>query len=179
MKRLHSVDDVTNPYSKRILSNVIDKDPLKVLSRTSKRLRKLTKGLKKKQLWFKPAEGKWSITQIIAHLADAEIAMSWRFRFALAQSGLPIMAYDQDEWANNLQYQNADVDSRIELFTVLRRANVEIFKRLTDEEWQRFGMHSERGKETVERMAQMLAGHDINHLNQIEGIQNSFKRKRK
>jgi hypothetical protein len=179
MRKVESVDDITNPYSKRILSNVLGKDSLKVVSRTPKRLRKLTKGLKKKQLRYQPAAQKWSITQIIAHLADAEIAMSWRIRFALAQSGLPIMAYDQDAWAKNLQYEKADLDECMEVFAALRRTNTILFKRLTDEEWERFGMHSERGKETVERMTMMLAGHDINHLKQIEAIRKSFKKKTK
>lgn len=179
MGKIESVDDITNPYSKRILSNVIGKDPVKVLSQTPKRLRKLVKRLKKKQLRYQPAVGKWSIAQIVAHLADAEIAMSWRIRLALAQSGLPIAAYDQDEWAKNLHYEKADADDCVDLFTALRRANSALLSRLTQEEWERFGMHAERGKETVERMAQMLAGHDINHLNQIEGIRKLFKGKPK
>jgi hypothetical protein len=179
LKKVTSVDDITNPYSKRILSNVIGKDPLKVLARTPKRLRKLVKGLKKKQLRYQAAAGKWSITQIVAHLADAEIVMSWRIRLTLAQSGMPIAAYDQDEWAKNLEYEKADADDCVDVFAVLRQVNHRLLSRLTDEEWERFGMHSERGKETVERMAAMLAGHDINHLNQIEAIRNSFKKKKK
>jgi hypothetical protein len=179
MNRVQSVDDSTNPYIKRILTNVIGKDPMKVLNQTPKRLRKLIKGLKKKQLRHQPAPDKWAIVQIVAHLADAEIALSWRMRLALAQSGASIAAYDQDEWAKNLHHEQADIDERVEAFTVLRRMNTAMLSRLSEEEWGRFGLHSERGKETVEQMATHLAGHDLNHLNQIKAIRASFKMKKK
>jgi uncharacterized damage-inducible protein DinB len=179
MKTVHSLHDITNPYTKRMLSNIIGKDPMKVLTRTPKRLRKLVKGLKKKQLRYQPAAGKWSIAQIINHLADGEFVLAWRLRMALAQSGSPLQAMDQDKWASGLKYEKADVDEQIDLFTTVRRRHLAIWKSLSDEQWQRFGMHEERGKETVERIAQHYAGHDVNHLNQIEAIRKSFKKKKK
>jgi hypothetical protein len=179
MKRVQSVDDITDPYTKRILSNVIGKDPMKVLARTPKRLRKLVKGLKKKQLRYQPAAGKWSITQIIAHLADAELTGAFRLRVMVSQSGSAILAYDQDAWQNAMKYERADVEEKIELFSTVRKSQLAIWNSLRDDEWEKFGMHAERGKETVERLAQLHAGHDINHLNQIEAIRKSFKKKRK
>ncbi len=179
MKKVQSVDDITNPYVKRILSFVIGKDPMKVLALTPKRLRKLVKGLKKKQLRYQPAAGKWSIAQIINHLADSELVLAWRYRMALAQSGSALQAQDQDKWASALDYENADVGEQFNLFRTVRRRHLAILKSLSDEQWQRFGMHEERGKETVERIAQLYAGHDINHLNQIEAIRKFFKKKRK
>ncbi len=174
-----SVDDITNPYVKRILANVIGKDPLKVLAQTPKRLRKLTKGLKKKQLRFQPAPGKWSIAQIIAHLADSELAGAFRLRMMVSQSGSPIQAYDQDMWANAMKYEEADVEDKTELFSTVRKSQIAIWRSLRDDEWRKFGMHAERGQETVERLAQLHAGHDINHLDQIEEIRNSFRKKKK
>ncbi len=179
MKSIESVDDITNPYVKRILSNVIGKDPMKVLSQTPKRLRKLVKGLKKKQLRYQPAPGKWSITQIITHMADTELVLAFRLRMSLAQSGSPLLAMDQDKWATGLNYEKADVDEQIELFSAVRRQHLAIWNSLTDEDWQKFGMHEERGKETVERITHHYAGHDINHLNQIEAIRKLLKKKRK
>ncbi len=179
MKKVEIVDNITNPYSKRILTNVIGKDPLKVLSSTAGRLKQLTKGLKKKQLRFKPASETWSITQIVAHLADAELVGAFRLRMMVSQSGSPIQAYDQGLWANTMNYENADVKEKIKLFSTLRNGQLAIWKSLKDDEWEKFGMHAERGKETIERFAQLYAGHDINHLNQIEAIRNSFKKKKK
>jgi hypothetical protein len=179
MKKVETVEDITNPYSKRILTNVIGKDPLKVLERTPRRIRKLVKGLKKKQLRQQPATGKWSIAQIIAHLADAEVTGAFRLRMMVSQSGSPILAYDQDAWANAMKYGKADVEEKIGLFTSVRNSQLAIWKSLNEDDWEKFGLHTERGKETVERFAQLHAGHDINHLNQIEAIRKSFKKKKK
>ncbi len=174
-----SVDDITNPYVKRILTNVIGMNPLTVLNRTPKRLRKLVKGLKKKQLHFQPAPGRWSITQIITHLADTELVLAFRLRMALAQPGSPLQAMDQDKWAAGLNYERADVDDQLEVFSAVRRQHLRIWKSLSAEDWQKFGMHEERGKETVERITQHYAGHDINHMNQIESLRRLFKKKTK
>lgn len=179
MKIVTSVDEINDAYVKRMVSNVIGKDPLKVLARTPKRLRKLVKGLKKKQLRHSPAPGKWSIVQIVAHLADTEVVLAWRLRMVLAQSGSPLQAMDQDRWARALHYEQADVEEQVALFTTLRRQHCAIWSSLRDEEWQKFGMHEERGKETVERIAQHYAGHDINHLNQIAAIRQSLEMKKK
>ncbi len=173
-----TVNDITNPYIKRILTNVIGKDPLKVLAQTPKRLRKLTKGLKKKQLRFQPAPGKWSITQIVTHMADTELVLAFRLRMALSQSGATLQAMDQDKWAAGLNYQQANLDDQIDLFSVVRKHHLALWNSLQENDWQKFGMHEERGKETVERITQHYAGHDINHLNQIEAIRNSFKKKK-
>lgn len=179
MNIVTSVDDINDAYVKRIVSNVIGKDPLKVLARTPKRLRKLVKGLKKKQLRHAPAPGKWSITQIVAHLADTEVVLAWRLRMVLAQSGSPLQAMDQDAWARELHYDDADVEEQLALFTALRRHHLAIWNSLRDDDWQKFGMHEERGKETVERIVQHYAGHDINHLNQMEAIRQSLGKKKK
>ena len=179
MRKIESVDDITNPYVKRIISNVIGKDPMKVLERTPRRLRKLVKGLKKKQLRYQPAPGKWAITQIITHMADTELVLAFRLRMSLAQSGSPLLAMDQDKWATGLNYEKADVDEQIDLFSAVRRQHLAIWNSLKEEDWLKYGMHEERGKETVERITQHYAGHDINHLNQIEAIRKSFKKKKK
>lgn len=177
MKPVTSVDDIQDAYVKRMVSNVIGQDPLEVLARTPKRLRKLVKGLKKKQLRAQPVPGKWSIAQIVTHLADTEIVLAFRLRMMLAQSGSRLQAMDQDKWAAGLNYADADVDEQVELFSTLRRSHLALWNSLRDEDWHKYGMHEERGKETVERITQHFAGHDINHLNQIEVIRKFFKKK--
>jgi uncharacterized damage-inducible protein DinB len=179
METIQSVDDITDAYVKRIISNVIGKDPLKVLARTPRRLRKLVKGLKKKQLRHQSAPGKWSIVQIVSHLADTELVLAWRLRMVLAQTGSPLGAMDQDKWADNMKYQANDLDEQVKLFTAVRERHLAIWNSLTEDDWQKFGIHEERGKETVARITQHYAGHDINHLNQVEAIRNSFKKREK
>lgn len=174
MRAITSVKRITNPYSKRILSNVIGQEPLEILSSTPGRLRRLMAGLSEKQLRTKPGKGRWAIVQIVSHLADSEIVVAFRLRMAIAQSGSPLQATDQDKWAAGLKYQRASVGQKIELFTALRKDTVALLRSLKSETWHRFGMHEERGKETVERIAQMYAGHDVNHVRQVESIRRSF-----
>ena len=170
MNKISSVKGIRDPYSKRILSNIIDKDPLTIYSRTPKELNRLTRGLTNKQLHRAPVKRHWSIARLVSHFCDAEWAMGFRIRMAIAQPGRPFQAYDQDKWAEHLYYDDADCREKLNLFTALRQSHLTLLKSLKPREWQRYGIHEERGKETVERMIHMLAGHDVNHLRQIEVI---------
>lgn len=173
MNKLTSVANIKDPYSKRILSNILHKDSFKIYSNTPGRLARLTRGLSGKQLATPLAKGKWSIAQIVAHLYDSEVVMGWRYRMAIAQSGSKIQPYDQNLWAKHLHYEAADCRKKIELLIRMRRDHIELLRSLPKKSWKRYGMHEERGKETIERMVHMIAGHDINHLRQIENIRRS------
>ncbi|HLX12110.1 MAG TPA: DinB family protein [Bacteroidota bacterium] len=179
MNKITSVEEFTNPYTKRILGNILNQDPMAVLKSTPKRLAKAAKGLTKKQMSTPPAPGKWTIAQIISHFCDAELTMSYRIRMAVAQSGANIQAYDENKWADALRYTGGDVHQKLETFIANRSMNVWLLSSLSSEELERFGIHEERGKETVERMAHMLAGHDVNHVKQVEHIRSLVAVKRK
>ena len=157
-------------YTKRIQGYVQGKDPLKIQKATPKRLQKLIKTLSKKKLRRRPAPDKWSIAEILAHLADTEIVGSWRMRLILGSSGTPIQAFDQDVWAETLSYGNRDPKESLRVFRILRENNLSMLKSLPPKLWENHGMHAERGKETIKRIVQMYAGHDLNHLQQIENI---------
>jgi uncharacterized damage-inducible protein DinB len=162
--------ETAQDYTKRILGNVAGKDPLKTQAATSKTLAKLIKGATASKLRKRPAPGKWSVGEILAHLADAEIIVGWRLRAILAAPGAPIQAYDQDALAAARNYAKHDPRKSLEQFRAIREANLALYKSLTPEQRKHFGMHAERGEETLERILQMMAGHDLNHLAQIEGI---------
>ena len=179
MKKITSVKGIKNAYSKRILSNILNQDPLKIYAKTPQELQRLTLGLTAKQLHTPSAKGRWSIAQLVSHLCDAEWAMGFRVRMAIAQPGGPFQAYDQDKWAEHLYYDRADCKEKLRLFSALRQAHLSLLKSLKPAEWRRYGIHEERGKETVERMIHMIAGHDVNHLKQIESIRNSFLNKKR
>lgn len=162
-------------YSERITSYVQGQNHLKVLESTPRAITRLIKG-KSSAALSKPAEpGKWSIAEILAHLAEGEMVGAYRFRLVLSASGTPIQAYDQDIWQSNAGYLRKNPKKTLELFTKLRESNVAFFKSLTKEQWDCFGMHAERGKESLVRMAELYAGHDVNHLRQIESIIKSKK----
>jgi hypothetical protein len=162
-------------YIQRILGHVDGQDAITVQRATAPKLKKLTKGLTTKQLKWKPEPGKWSIAEIVAHLADAEIVASWRMRSVLGSNGTPIQAFDQDAWASVFQYGKRDVGQSIEVFDVLRANNLAMLKALPPASWDNYGMHAERGKETIAHLARMFAGHDTNHVKQIEGIASQLK----
>jgi hypothetical protein len=176
MRPLRSVAGITDPYTHRILSNVINKDPLSVFALTPRRLRSLLKGISRRQAQRAPAKDKWSIQQIVCHLCDSEIVLGFRLRMALAQSGCRLQAMDEKLWARNLGYDKVFLDEKIALFEKMRKDHVRTLRSLPSPAWKRFGIHEERGKETIERMVQMYAGHDLNHLKQIRSIRSLFTR---
>ena len=162
------MQETPQEYTKRILANVEGLDPLKVEARTAKRLEGLIKGVPASKLRKRPAPDKWSVAEILAHLADSEIVRGWRMRQILGAPGTPIQAFDQDTWATTGHYEKRDPRKSVELFRVLREANLALLKSLTPEQWKHHGMHAERGVETIEHIARMMAGHDINHTKQVE-----------
>ena len=157
-------------YIQRINGYTQGKQPLAVQAATAKKLERLIKGVPVSKLRKRPAPGKWSVSEILAHLADAEIVGGFRMRLILGAPGTPIAAFDQDSWVTSGHYEKRDPRKSIEQFRVLREANLALLKSLTPEQWKHFGMHSERGQETIELVVRMFAGHDINHLQQIEQI---------
>ena len=171
--------ETAQQYIQRILGNVEGEDAIKVQKATAGKLKKLVHGLTPKQLKWKPEPGKWSIAEILAHLADAEIVASWRMRSIIGASGTAVQPFDQDAWASVFQYGKRDAKQSLEVFRVLRENNLAMLKALPSESWDRFGMHAERGKETIAHLTRMFAGHDTNHVRQIEGIASQLKKKRK
>lgn len=166
-------------YTERILGYVEGKDALKIQRSTARELKQLTKGLSKKELSKRPAPGKWSIREILAHMADTELVAGWRMRLILGANGTPIVAFDQDSWAKTLDYARQDPEWSIEVFRILRKHNLRMLKGIPKPLWNNYGMHSERGKESIAHIARMFAGHDTNHVRQIEGIRKKLKGKKK
>ena len=162
--------ETTEQYVKRILGNVDGQDPLKIQKRTAKKLEKLVKPLSRKALSRRPAADKWSIAEILAHLADVEIVASWRMRLILGNDGTPIQGFDQDVWAKTFDYAAMDPKQSLKVFRVLRENNLTLLKSVPRKLWENHGVHSERGKETIAHIVRLFAGHDVNHLRQIEKL---------
>jgi uncharacterized damage-inducible protein DinB len=162
--------ETVEQYIKRIQGHVEGKDPLKVQKSTHRKIEKLISRLNKKQLRRRPAKGKWSIAEILAHLADAELVGGWRLRMILTHNGTPIQAFDQDSWASTFRYADRDPKQSLKMFRVLRTNNLALLESVPRQLWKNHGLHAERGKETVAHLVRMYAGHDLNHLKQIEQI---------
>jgi uncharacterized damage-inducible protein DinB len=169
--------ETTQQYVARILGNIEGKDPLKVLRTTAKKMEKAIKRLSKKQLRRRPKPGKWSIAEILAHVADTEVVASWRMRLILGSDGTPIQGFDQDVWAKTFRYEEQDPRQSLKVFRVLRENNLSLLKSVPRKLWENHGLHSERGKETIAHIVRLFAGHDLNHLQQVEKIAKASRRK--
>jgi uncharacterized damage-inducible protein DinB len=157
-----------NAYTDRILGFVGDRDPVEILAETPSRLEDLYWELKDKKLGVPFAEGKWTARQILAHLVDVECAWSFRVRLALTADHPTIQPYDQDAFVG--LYKGIDASLAVEAFRSLRTWNLELVRSLSPEQAARGAFHPERGEEPVGRMISLIAGHDLNHLAQLELI---------
>jgi hypothetical protein len=164
------VSETPQQYTQRMLDNTQGQDPIKLQSATAKKLDRLIKGVPTAKLRKRPAPDKWSVAEILAHLADVEIVVGWRMRSILGSPGTPIQAFDQDAWVAAGHYEKRDPRKALAQHWVAREANLDLLKSLTPDQWKHFGMHSERGQESIEHIVRMIAGHDLNHLQQIERI---------
>jgi DinB superfamily len=164
------MQETPQQYSERIFDYVKGKQPLAVQSATAKQLNRLIKGVSTAKLRQRPAPEKWSVSEIIAHLADAEMVGGFRLRLILGSPGAAVVAYDQDRWATSGHYDRRDPRKSAEQFCVLREWNLGLLRSLDPEQWKHYGVHSERGQESIEDIVRMFAGHDLNHLRQIEKI---------
>jgi hypothetical protein len=165
-----ALNETPQTYAARILSFVGDQEPWAVTASTAERLRELMSGRTVEQLSWAPDAARWSIVQIVAHLADAEVVAAWRLRSILAADGIPLQPFDQNAWASAFKYAEADPFESLELFDVNRRANLALLRRVDPARHAHHGMHAERGRETITHLVRLYAGHDLNHLAQIERL---------
>ena len=157
-------------YIKRILGYLGEGKPLAVQAATPQKIARLVRGVPLGKLRRRPAPGKWSVAEILAHLAETELVGGYRTRMILGKSGTPIQAFDQDAWAREGNYARRNPKESLEAFTAIRRANLSLLTQLKPAQWKKYGRHEERGKESIEKIASFFAGHDINHIRQIERI---------
>ena len=118
--------------------------------------------------------GKWTAREIVCHLADCEIAFAFRLRQALAEPNHTIQPFDQDAWARI--YGSLDAERAIETFSALRKWNVELLTRMPKDAHSKPLRHPERGEMTFQTLVETMAGHDINHLRQLEKLRHFEKR---
>jgi hypothetical protein len=154
----------------RYLEALGDADPVAAMAEAPGLLRRLARGLTEKQLAKRPAPGKWSIREIVAHLADSEVVLGSRYRFIAAMDRPPLPGYDQDAFVANLGVDRATTADLLDDFAMARAVNLGLLERVGEEAWDRVGLHAERGEESLGRLVTMYAGHDRIHLAQVETI---------
>ncbi|HEV2987781.1 MAG TPA: DinB family protein, partial [Candidatus Angelobacter sp.] len=114
---------------------------------------------------------------IVAHLADSEIVAGWRLRQILTKDGVSIQGYDQNAWSATFNYKRRDTRKSLEIFRILREYNLAMLKSVPDALWENHGIHPERGRESARHVVRMFAGHDVNHVSQVERIVKEARKK--
>ena len=155
-----------NPYA----AQLGNRDPVQVLESTTSRLTEISKSLDGQQINQAPAPGKWSPREIIIHLADCEIAFAFRYRQALGEDNHVVQPFDQDKWAKS--YAAYDAAQALSTFAALRNWNLTLIRSLAPQQLSKAVCHPERGNMVVRTLVETAAGHDINHLRQLEAILN-------
>ena len=114
----------------------------------------------------RPEPKEWSVLECVGHAVDAEIVTSARYRWIVAQDQPALIGYDQDLWVDRLRHRDDDPQRLLEVLSALRASNIELWRRSSEAERQRFGVHAERGNESFDLLFRMIAGHDRFHLAQ-------------
>jgi hypothetical protein len=127
---------------------------------------------------FSLAPGKWSIRQIVAHLADAEMVGAHRFRQVIAEQNPTLIAYDQDAWTRNLDYAKRKPKQSLETFRRIRAENYELLKDLPQTAFERTGNHTENGPMTLRRLLEGYAEHAESHARQMQEIREEYKHRK-
>ena len=153
-----------NPYP----SHLGNQDLLQVIAATPARLHHLTTELGPQGTERALAPGKWSARQILCHLADCELVFAFRLRQALAEDHHVIQPFDQDAWAKN--YAAYSASDALGLFSAARLWNCALINSLDPKAFARTVTHPERGTMTFRTLVETMAGHDINHLRQMETL---------
>lgn len=153
-----------NPYG----SDLGDRDPLKALEETPQHIRRVVEAWSADRLEKSYAPGKWSARRLLVHLAQTELALGTRVRFALSQEGYAAQSFSQDDWISIDDW--TDAGTALETYLALRRMNIAMFRRLTPAQRERGFTHPEYGSLTVWWVANQMAGHDIHHLKQLEQV---------
>ncbi|HEY7096721.1 MAG TPA: DinB family protein [Terriglobales bacterium] len=147
------------------------KKHLDVAEKSPKQIAGAVSGLPEKALKFKPSPDKWSILEILAHLADMEILYAYRLRQMLADENPVIAPINQDAWAAKLGYTESTPAELVALYGLNRHATLQLLRRIKPDDLEKGAFHPElKRKVNVSEIVQMMSRHGPNHLEQIEKL---------
>jgi uncharacterized damage-inducible protein DinB len=158
-------------YRRRVLGYLGARDPMRVLRATPGRLARQVEGHTRAALARRPAPLKWSVVEIVAHLADAELAFAWRIRSMVASPGVRLQWWDEHLWSEKSAYARTDVRDSLRTFGALRSSTLALLRRVPEPSLRAaYGIHEKRGRQTVHDFVVMEAAHDLNHLGQVRAL---------
>jgi hypothetical protein len=160
-------------YTRALLEVLGHRDPMEVLGELLPWIAGRTNGLDDRILRRPEAPRKWSVVQVVQHLADSDLVFGFRLRMILTEDRPPLQGYDQDAWARTFRYGEVKLDTALDQLRGLRSGNFHVLKGLSPAQLSRVGLHSERGPESAEFLLRLMAGHDLVHRRQIDRILSS------
>jgi hypothetical protein len=157
-------------YVRALLDVLGEREPVAVMAELVPALEQRLHGVPDAVLRRPESPGKWSVVEVLQHLADVELVYGLRGRLVLAEERPTIVGFDQDRWASLFRYHEAAAERALEQLRELRSANLALWRTLGPEERARIGLHTERGEESMELMLKMMAAHDLVHRRQIDRV---------
>lgn len=157
-------------YVRALLEVLGSRDPVEVmdqlLSWVADRIRRLDDSVLRRP----EAPGKWSVIEVIQHLADSDLVFSYRLKMMLTEDRPPLQGYDQDGWAGVLRYRDVPLELALDQLRGVRAANLHLVRQLSPSQLERVGLHAERGPESAGFLLQLMGAHDLVHRRQIDRI---------
>jgi len=151
--------------------------PLESLRAAPARLARALDRVPRRLVARRPGRGEWAVSEVLSHLADAEIALAFRIRKVAAEPRGPLVAWDQERWADRGRYRRTPLREALATFTTLRRSNVAYVSRLSPAQKLQHGRHPEYGRLTIPQMLAHWAEHDLNHIEQIRAAHRQLRRR--
>ncbi|WP_223066888.1 DinB family protein [Paenibacillus caui] len=127
-------------------------------------------GLDEEQLSWKQAPEVWSVKEVLSHLVDHSIVVSFRIRDILAETTVRLPAFNQDAWVSGQHANDGDAASLLDTFYALLLNNARLFRRLSAAEWEKTGVNAKGETVSVADIAGLFIRHVQTHLGQIERI---------
>lgn len=154
-----------NPYARFLDGRKLET----ILESTAKHIASLLKAIGREKVNLKPRAGKWSAAEIVCHLADCELVFGFRLRQTLAEDGPVIQPFDQEKWA--VSYPGLSAEQALEVFTAVRKWNLLLIEIALPAAAARPVTHPDRGEMTFLTLVETMAGHDLNHLVQLQKLE--------
>ena len=121
-------------------------------------------GMTREQLIAHPVPGKWSTLEVVAHIADFEPVYADRIRRVIALDRPLLLVADENEYVKRLGYHDRDLAEELALIEVTRKSTARVLKNAPADAWQRCGIHSYKGLQTLEQVVAAITNHIPHHL---------------
>ena len=163
-------EEAATGYVRALLDLLGTRDPIQVLGELLPWVAARTRGFDDATLRRPEKPGKWSVIEVIQHLADSDLVAGFRTRMVLSEDRPALPGYDQDRWASEFRYRDVGLAQALDQLRGLRTANLYLWKNLSPAQLERVGLHSERGPESAGHILRLMAAHDLVHRQQIDRI---------